>query len=122
MRPSGQISLRSHHGSASDTPARTARIYRNLLDPKWKGQLGIEAKDQDWFASVADVMGGGDAGLRFFQDLVAANGMSVRVGHTLLTNMVISGEVPIGPTAYNECRLRHGAAAFAIHGIHTAGK
>lgn len=75
--------------------------YEDLLDPKWKGKLGIEAKDQDWFASVVDVMGGGEAGLTFFRDLVATNGMSVRLGHTLLTNLVISGEVPLALTVYN---------------------
>ena len=77
------------------------RTYADLLDPKWKGKLGIEAKDQDWFASVVDVMGGGEKGLQFFRDLVARNGMSVRLGHTLLTNMVVSGEVPLGLTVYN---------------------
>ena len=77
------------------------KTYADLLDPRWKGKLGIEAKDQDWFASVVDAMGGGDAGLGFFRDLAATNGVSVRVGHTLLTNMVISGEVPLALTVYN---------------------
>src|SRR5258706_15280108 len=49
----------------SDLP----RTYADLLDPKWKGKLGIEAKNQDWFASVVDVMGGGEKGLRFFREL-----------------------------------------------------
>ncbi len=77
------------------------KTYRDLLDPRWKGKLGIEAKDQDWFASVVDVMGGGDKGLKFFRDLVAQNGISVRTGHTLLNNMVIAGEVPLALTVYN---------------------
>ncbi len=77
------------------------RSYRDLLDPRWKGKLGIEAKDQDWFASVVDVMGGGEKGLEFFRDLVAKNGISPRTGHTLLTNMVIAGEVPLALTLYN---------------------
>ena len=77
------------------------RTYGDLLDPRWKGKLGIEAKDQDWFASVVDVMGGEETGLRFFRDLAATNGVSVRLGHTLLTNMVISGEVPLALTVYN---------------------
>src|SRR5438552_3556930 len=76
------------------------RTYKDLLDPKWKGKLGIEAKNQDWFASVVDVMGGGDKGLQFFRDLVAQNGISLRTGHTLLTNMVIAGEVPLALTLY----------------------
>ena len=82
-------------------PEDLPKSYADLLDPKWKGKLGIEAKDQDWFASVVDVMGGGDKGLKYFQDMVATNGMSVRLGHTLLTNMVVSGEVPLGLTVYN---------------------
>jgi iron(III) transport system substrate-binding protein len=83
------------------TPEDLPKSYADLLDPKWKGKLGIEAKDQDWFASVVDVMGGGEKGRQYFQEMVATNGMSVRLGHTLLTNMVISGEVPLGLTVYN---------------------
>jgi iron(III) transport system substrate-binding protein len=82
-------------------PEELPKTYADLLDPKWKGKLGIEAKDQDWFASVVDVMGGGDLGLEYFRRMVATNGMSVRLGHTLLTNMVVSGEVPLGLTVYN---------------------
>ena len=77
------------------------KTYRELLDPKWKGKLGVEGKDEDWFASVVDVTGGGDAGLKFFRDLVATNGLSVRQGHTLLNNLVISGEVPLALNIYN---------------------
>src|SRR5260370_30001011 len=77
------------------------RTYKDLLDPKWKGKLGIEAKDEDWFASLVDIMGGGDKGLKFFRDLVARNGISARTGHTLLNNLVIAGEVPLALTVYN---------------------
>ena len=77
------------------------RTYQDLLDPRWKGKLGIESKNQDWFASVVDIMGGGDKGLQFFRDLVARNGISARTGHTLLNNMVIAGEVPLALTVYN---------------------
>jgi len=77
------------------------RTYADLLDPKWKGKLGLEAKNQDWFQTVVDLMGGGDKGLKFFQDLVAKNGISPRTGHTLLTNLVVSGEVPLALTVYN---------------------
>lgn len=75
--------------------------YADLLDPKWKGKLGIEAKDQDWFSSVVDVMGGGEKGIDYFRQLGATNGVSVRLGHTLLNNLVISGEVPLALTVYN---------------------
>jgi len=77
------------------------KTYKDLLDPKWKGKLGVESKDQDWFASVIDINGGGTAGMNYFRDLVAKNGLSPRSGHTLLTNMVASGEVPMALTVYN---------------------
>jgi len=77
------------------------KTYKDLLDPKWKGKLGVEGKDEDWFASVVDLMGGGETGLKFFRDLMATNGLSVRQGHALLTNLVISGEVPIALNVYN---------------------
>ena len=77
------------------------KTYKDLLDPKWKGRLGLEAKNQDWFASVVDIMGGGEAGLKFFRDLVATNGVSLWQGHSLLNNMVISGEVPLALSVYN---------------------
>lgn len=77
------------------------KSYADLLDPRWKGKLGIEAKNEDWFASVVDVMGGGDKGLKFFRELVAKNGLSPRSGHTLLNNMVIAGEVPLALDIYN---------------------
>ena len=77
------------------------KTWQDLLDPKWKGKLGIEAKDEDWFATVVQELGGEKKGLDFFRELVAKNGISVRKGHTLLDNLVISGEVPLALTVYN---------------------
>jgi iron(III) transport system substrate-binding protein len=75
------------------------KTYRDLLNPEWKGRLAIEAEDFDWFAQV--VMDMGEAqGLRLFRDIVATNGISVRKGHSLLTNLVAAGEVPLALTAY----------------------
>lgn len=76
------------------------KSYRDLLDPRFKGKLGIEVEDQEWFSTVAQSMGE-QQGLQFFRDLVAKNGISVRKGHTLLTNLVVSGEVPFALTIYN---------------------
>jgi iron(III) transport system substrate-binding protein len=74
--------------------------YHDLLRPEWKGRLGIEAEDFDWFAQV--VLDLGEAqGLKLFRDIVATNGISVRKGHSLLTNLVAAGEVPLALTAYD---------------------
>jgi iron(III) transport system substrate-binding protein len=76
------------------------RSYADLLNPKWKGKLGIEAEDFDWFSGVIGDLGEA-RGLKLFRDIVATNGISVRKGHTLLTNLVVSGEVPLALTVYN---------------------
>lgn len=76
------------------------KTYEDLLNPRWKGRLGIEAEDTDWFAAVIKQLGE-DKGLKLFRDLTATNGLSVRRGHTLLTNLVASGEVPMALTVYN---------------------
>lgn len=75
------------------------RTYQDLLDPKWKGKLGIEARVPEWYATVAMDMGE-EKGIRFFRELVAKNGISVRGGHTLLNNLVIAGDVPLALTMY----------------------
>jgi iron(III) transport system substrate-binding protein len=77
------------------------KTWNDLLDPKWKGRIGIEAKDDDWFATVVQELGGEKQGLDFFRKLSGGNGISVRKGHTLLNNMVVSGEVPLALTVYN---------------------
>jgi iron(III) transport system substrate-binding protein len=89
------------------------KTYRDLLRPEWKGKLGIEAEDFDWFAQV--VMGLGEAqGLKLFRDMVATNGISVRKGHTLLANLVAAGEVPLALTVYGFSaeQLRQKGAPF----------
>jgi len=75
------------------------RTYQDLLAPKWKGKLAIEGDDHEWMSSVIADMGGAE-GVKFFRDLVAGNGLSVRSGHPLLTNLVASGEVPLALTVY----------------------
>ena len=76
------------------------KSYQDFLDPKWKGRLGIEAEDADWFSGVISV-GDETKNLKLWRDIVAANGVSVRKGHTLLTNLVVSGEIPLAITVYN---------------------
>ena len=76
------------------------KTWDDLLHPRWKGRLGIEAEDQDWLSGVVSELGEAK-GVKLFKDIVAANGMSVRKGHTLLTQLVVSGEIPYALTVYN---------------------
>ncbi len=76
------------------------KTWEDLLHPRWKGRLGIEAEDQDWLAGVCAELGEA-RGIKLFKDMVAANGISVRKGHTLLAQLVVSGEIPLALTVYN---------------------
>ena len=81
-------------------PEELPRTFTDLLDPRWKGRLAIESKEQEWFYTLVHEMGE-DAGLKFFRDLVATNGLSVRSGNALLNNLVVAGEVPLALTLYS---------------------
>jgi len=84
--------------------------YEGFLDPKWKGQLALEASDVAWLAGVVKAWGE-ERGMRFMNGL-ALERPGVRNGHTLLTQLVISGDVPVGLTVYSsgaETGKRNGA-------------
>lgn len=74
--------------------------YEDLLEPRWKGRLGAEAKAQEWFRTLLQQMGE-EKGLALFRRIVAENGVSVRSGNSLLNNLVVSGEVPFALSVYN---------------------
>lgn len=74
------------------------KSYEDLLNPKWTGKLGLEAADVAWFAAVAKAMGQ-EKGLAYFRKL-AATGPTIRSGHTLLAELVASGEILMAPDAH----------------------
>jgi iron(III) transport system substrate-binding protein len=76
------------------------KSYADLKDPRWKGRLAVEADDVDWFATIVSKMGM-DKGVALFKAIVDTNGMSLRKGHTLLSNLVAAGEVPLALTVYS---------------------
>jgi iron(III) transport system substrate-binding protein len=111
MRPG---TLGAHHEYATSTmdifvqayntekvkPEELPRTFQDLADPRFHDKLAIEAEDFAWFGTLLHDLGEAQ-GVKLFTDIVHANGMSVRKGHTLLANLVASGEVPIGLTVYN---------------------
>src|SRR6266513_2055161 len=75
------------------------KTYVDLLHPRWKGRIAIEGKEQEWFYTLVQAMGEAE-GLKFFRAL-AANGLQVRMGNALLTNLVVAGDVPFALTLYS---------------------
>jgi len=81
-------------------PGDVPRSYEDLLQPRWSGNFGIEASDVIWFAAVAKAMGE-EKGLAYFGKLAAMK-PQIRNGHTLMTELVAAGEIPVVLTLYNQ--------------------
>ena len=79
-----------------DLPKRWA----DLLDPRWRGRLGVEAKAGEWYCSLLKNLGE-EKGGELFREIAARNGWSVRSGNSVLANMVVSGEVPLALAVYS---------------------
>ena len=80
-------------------PDEVPNSYLDLLHPRFVGKIGIEASDTDWFAAIVKHMGE-EKGLAFFKKL-AESKPQMRSGHTLMAELVSSGEIPIAATIYN---------------------
>ncbi len=76
------------------------KSYSDLLDPRWKNRLAIETDDIGWFGTLIEALGE-QQGRKLFTDIVAANGMTFRKGHSLLGGLVASGDAPIALSAYS---------------------
>ena len=84
--------------------------YEGFLDPKWKGQIGIEVTDAEWMATIIKKLGS-ERGMKLFEKLAEMR-PDVRKGHILLAEMVAAGEVPVALSAYDanaESLKRRGA-------------
>src|SRR3989475_9488762 len=83
--------------------------YEDLLHRRFAGKVGIEASDVDWFGAIVKSMGE-EKGLAFFRKLAAAR-PEIRSGHTLMAELVASGEIPLAATIYN-----HNAERLVVKG------
>ncbi|HUP96869.1 MAG TPA: extracellular solute-binding protein [Usitatibacter sp.] len=80
-------------------PEEVPNAYEDLVHPRWAGRVGLEGSDVDWFGAIVKSMGE-EKGLAFFRKLAAA-GPQIRTGHTLMAELVASGEIPLAATLYN---------------------
>lgn len=74
------------------------RTHEDLLKPAWKGQVGMEGRGYEWFTATISGMGR-EKGLSYMRALAAQN-PGLRVGRTLLAQLVAAGEFNGTLTAY----------------------
>ena len=90
-------------------PNEVPNAYDDLLHPRFVGRIGLEASDVDWFGAMVKHMGEAQ-GLAYFRKL-AASKPQIRSGHTLVGQLVASGEIPLAANIYN-----HNAERVAVRG------
>jgi iron(III) transport system substrate-binding protein len=90
-------------------PNEVPASYDDLLHARYVGKIGVEAGDVDWFGAMVKYMGE-QKGLAYFRKMAAAK-PQIRSGHTLMGQLVASGEIPIAVNIYN-----HNAERVAVKG------
>ncbi len=88
------VAYNTNKVKAADLP----KTYEGFLDPKWKGRITLEATDSEWMAGVHKSWGEARS-TAFFRKLGEMK-PELRKGHVLLAQLIASGEVEVGLTAY----------------------
>lgn len=81
--------------SRSDAP----KSIDDLLQPKWKGKLGMDQDADDWLAAVLDYYGD-EKGKQLARSLGGQN-LNIRKGRTLVSQLVAAGEFPVQIDAHH---------------------
>lgn len=79
-------------------PADIPTGWEDLLDPKWKGLMGVEASDVELMANMVSVWG--EEKTYSFWEGIAAQEPGIVDGHTELAELLVAGEFAISPTLY----------------------
>ncbi|MFQ5684277.1 MAG: ABC transporter substrate-binding protein [Candidatus Binatia bacterium] len=85
------------------------RQWRDLLRPKWKGKIGLDEEEFEWYGALIDYWGREKT--RNFMRALAGQDPYLRRGHTLLTQLASAGEFPVAIVyPYIVERLKHRGA------------
>ena len=80
--------------SAGDAP----KNWPDLLQPKWKGQIGMDKEEYFWYAGMLKYWG--EEKGRSYMEALARQQIQWRSGHSLLANLMSTGEFPVMAIVY----------------------
>ena len=98
-----------------DAPAS----YEDLLNPRWKGLIGLETEEYQWFYHLVQIMGR-EKGLDYMKKFAGQN-LQMRKGHTLLAQLVAAGEVALATVVYSNRVERMKASGAPIDWVRFKG-
>ncbi|HZA55850.1 MAG TPA: extracellular solute-binding protein [Candidatus Udaeobacter sp.] len=75
------------------SPGELPKEYFDLLNPKWKGRLGLDASDFEWYANLRKTWGAEKA--QKFLEGLRKQDIRLLQGRALLTELLSGGEVAI---------------------------
>jgi iron(III) transport system substrate-binding protein len=90
------------------------RAWEDLADPRWRGKLGLESGDFDWYKGLRDYWletGRSEAEADRLFEAIARNGLVV-TGHSLLLELLAAGEIDVVASAFRsqaQAALQEGA-------------
>jgi iron(III) transport system substrate-binding protein len=79
-------------------PAEAPKKYQDLLSPKWKGRLGVNLQDPEWYVNLQRRMGKEKA--RGFLTALAGQNPAVRDGHNISAQLLAAGEFHVVTNTY----------------------
>jgi len=79
-------------------PDAVPKSYDDLLQPRWKGQLGWDSEEYYLFGALLKARGK-EKGLDYWRRL-AAQQINFRKGYTLISELVSAGEFPVAVSLY----------------------
>jgi iron(III) transport system substrate-binding protein len=70
------------------------RNWDDFLDPKWKGKIGMDQEEYEWYAATVHYWG--DERAQKFHRALAKQGVRWNRGHTMISQLMAAGEFPLG--------------------------
>jgi len=87
------LGYNTHMVTADSVPKR----WEDLLQPRWKGLIGLEAEDMTWYIFMLKLMGNQNG--KAFMAQLARQQPQVRTGYNLVAALLVAGEFALVPTA-----------------------
>jgi iron(III) transport system substrate-binding protein len=76
------------------SPKDAPRNWDDFLDPKWKGKIGMDQEEYEWYAATIQYWGNERA--QRFHRALAKQGIRWNRGHTMVSQLMAAGEFPLG--------------------------